>query len=1652
MKNLFTLFFACTLLVFTTNISAQLNSTNTNNLPAGTTPNLTKKTVSTDLSKIRTIRTGAISNSQLTEEIKENTIGRDATAIIYSNDTRNLPLNSNGNLVNPDGFEVNFVHPHAPDSTHWCWTPVPVTTDGNRDINCAFSVPCDNPANRDGANTATVKYFQLVWHVMRNGGASTNISQTTINNLMTELNADFAPHNMVFCANPANFYEDAANYNHDENTEEVTLKTAYNVTPTQVINIYVVGTMGPGGYARFPYDPMGGTSPTGGIVLNRGNCWVGSHTLAHEMGHVFGLEHTFAGVDERATCSNCYEKVRNVNGSSNATGVGTPLGGPYTNQGDREGDWCSDTNPHATNSYDCTNYTNPQQVCDLFAPANPPVNNHMSYSFCTSQFTAQQGRRMHCMVDSYLTSWTSYGGGICGALPPVADFVGSPTTWIDPATVTFTDLSAPAAIITTWTWNFNNAANPNATVTPATFVGQNPPPIVYDVTSGVCEVFEVSLTVSGPNGSDTETKTAYIEVCPPASDCSTLNTDWLTPAPTPTIYNGAFGYFTGVPNEGSALPQDPAGMYQQYFTPTPGTSVVGAVRVGLGVLTDPDDDMTFQVVVYEDDPGNPGFPNWIAGPVAFEAFSPTQLGIPGGLSFVEFWVPFECAPTIAGTTFHVGVEMFPGDATDELVLVSNANGQGGSPLTNTYNATFCASQDYNTNGMLCGYAAVNFDLLCYPMMGWWAPLPYASGFTETNVCDTTYATVFTGTFYDCNGTQSTQILNWTYTFSSNGTTISSATEVPALSMTYTTPGPDTLTITAINECGRADTTTWIIPYNLNATPATDFSMAQTNPVCLGTPINFTGQPNTGMYSYTWDFGNGTVIGPGNIPQSPAPAVGTFPSPTYTYPAIGTYYVDLTVSSYGLQPGGPPIFQEGFEVGWPGWTRRNGDALTPDPTMAALGFGTTAATSWLVLDVDGDGAMEATSTSWYTPPGTADDWFRTPLIAIPAVGKYGLFWTGESFSGTWPDGYEVRLRTGTVAVPNAANYPTVLFSTTGENAFETNHVVDLSPYAGQNISIAFRNNTFDGYMLLIDSIRVAPLSIACTANRRYLDFVEVVDCSVQPPVYTINANPTSGCVPLNVNFQSTLTGGAAATSFTWNFGDGGFAFVEDPGIHTYTTPGTYFVSLDVCNAGGCNTYYQTIIVDALPTTSNAGPDQNFCGGTTATLAGNVPATGTGAWTVIAGGGAVTTPGSANSGVTGLTPGANTFQWTITNGSCTSIDQVTININTPPNAGTNGSITLCSNSAPVNLFSSLGGTPSAGGTWSGPSALGGGSLGTYNPATAAPGVYTYTVTGVAPCANATATVTVTENAAPNAGTNGTITLCSNSAPVNLFSSLGGTPAAGGIWSGPSALGGGSLGTYNPATAAPGVYTYTVTGVAPCANATATVTVTENAAPNAGTNGSITLCSNSAPVNLFSSLGGTPAAGGTWSGPSALGGGSLGTYDPATATAGVYTYTVTGVAPCANATATVTVTENAAPNAGTNGSITLCSNSAPVNLFSSLGGTPAAGGTWSGPSALGGGSLGTYDPATATPGVYTYTVTGVAPCANATATVTVTENAAPNAGTNGSITLCSNSAPVNLFSSLGGTPAAGGTWSGPSALGGGSLGTYDPATATAGVYTYT
>lgn len=101
-------------------------------------------------------------------------------------------------------------------------------------------------------------------------------------------------------------------------------------------------------------------------------------------------------------------------------------------------------------------------------------------------------------------------------VPPVADFIGEPTTVNEGQSVTFTDISTGDP--TSWTWTFEGG-------TPASSSAQHPN-VVYNVAG----TYTVTLEAASPYGSDVEQKTGYITVehvpAPPVADftASTTNT------------------------------------------------------------------------------------------------------------------------------------------------------------------------------------------------------------------------------------------------------------------------------------------------------------------------------------------------------------------------------------------------------------------------------------------------------------------------------------------------------------------------------------------------------------------------------------------------------------------------------------------------------------------------------------------------------------------------------------------------------------------------------------------------------------------------------------------------------------------------------------------------------------------------------------------------------------------------------------------------------------------------------------------------------------------------------------------------------------------------------------------------------------------------
>ncbi|MGH9361160.1 MAG: phytase [Thermoanaerobaculia bacterium] len=71
----------------------------------------------------------------------------------------------------------------------------------------------------------------------------------------------------------------------------------------------------------------------------------------------------------------------------------------------------------------------------------------------------------------------------------------------------------------------------------------------------------------------------------------------------------------------------------------------------------------------------------------------------------------------------------------------------------------------------------------------------------------------------------------------------------------------------------------------------------------------------------------------------------------------------------------------------------------------------------------------------------------------------------------------------------------------------------------------------------------------------------------PPVVAITASPASGPAPLRVAFAATASDAdGQVVSYRWDFGDRSTSLEQNP-VHTYASPGSYDVRLEVADDGG-----------------------------------------------------------------------------------------------------------------------------------------------------------------------------------------------------------------------------------------------------------------------------------------------------------------------------------------------------------------------------------------------------------------------------------------------------------------------------------------------------
>ncbi|MDD5189322.1 MAG: PKD domain-containing protein, partial [Methanoregula sp.] len=160
-----------------------------------------------------------------------------------------------------------------------------------------------------------------------------------------------------------------------------------------------------------------------------------------------------------------------------------------------------------------------------------------------------------------------------------------------------------------------------------------------------------------------------------------------------------------------------------------------------------------------------------------------------------------------------------------------------------------------------------------------------------------------------------------------------------------------------------------------------------------------------------------------------------------------------------------------------------------------------------------------------------------------------------------------------AIPTSGTEPlTVTFTDTSTNS-PTQWLWNFGDCSLVNATVQHPVHTYANAGIYNVSLNASNDGGSNTTTR--YNFITV---RIPAPVANFTATPTSGAVPLTVRFNDTSTN--TPTQWTWNFGDGSSAVTQHP-VHTYTTPGSYTVSLNATNTGGSNTKVITNHINVTP---------------------------------------------------------------------------------------------------------------------------------------------------------------------------------------------------------------------------------------------------------------------------------------------------------------------------------------------------------------------------------------------------------------------------------------------------------------------------------------
>lgn len=175
-----------------------------------------------------------------------------------------------------------------------------------------------------------------------------------------------------------------------------------------------------------------------------------------------------------------------------------------------------------------------------------------------------------------------------------------------------------------------------------------------------------------------------------------------------------------------------------------------------------------------------------------------------------------------------------------------------------------------------------------------------------------------------------------------------------------------------------------------------------------------------------------------------------------------------------------IFEETFTAGLPEtWSLFDGDGLIPAEEVADF------IAPWIPFQTELDTCVA--STSYYNPAGQSKDYLISPKIEIGTFSR--IFWDAKSVDASYPDSYVVLLSTTDSL---ATSFTDTLKVVSGETPYWSKHSVNLSDagFANQAVYIAIKNVTVDGFILMVDNVKVLGSEFAGIEDERKEDLVKI----------------------------------------------------------------------------------------------------------------------------------------------------------------------------------------------------------------------------------------------------------------------------------------------------------------------------------------------------------------------------------------------------------------------------------------------------------------------------------------------------------------------------------------------------------------------------------